>query len=163
MNGHVVAFEAAHPLGPAVGDRFGAFDGVDEVFAEAFLDDFFFAGAGAGCGTGIAPPNAAAVHRSRGRFAGAIGRTRSSPSSSTSLIGNLRQLGDLLDEVDRADDQPDLGVFVFFAAVVGDADEAFDVQLAFVLVGDRDVVGGPGDAAGEIRDLDRGFAVESRS
>ncbi len=39
---HRLAFEAPHPLGPAVGDRLGPFDGVDEVFAQAFLDDLLF-------------------------------------------------------------------------------------------------------------------------
>ena len=38
---HGRALKTPHPLGPAVGDRLGAFDGVDEVFAQAFLDDFF--------------------------------------------------------------------------------------------------------------------------
>ncbi len=37
---HRLALEAPHPLRPAVGDRLGAFDGVDEVLAQALLDDF---------------------------------------------------------------------------------------------------------------------------
>ena len=36
---HLGRFEAPHPLRPAVGDRLGAFDRVDEVFAQPFLDD----------------------------------------------------------------------------------------------------------------------------
>ena len=78
----------------------------------------------------------------------------------TSLDRHLGQLGDLLHEIDRADHEPHLGVFILFAAVVGDADEAVDVHRAFVLVGDADVIGAPGDAAGEVGDLDRGFAVD---
>ena len=41
-----VGLHRAHALGPAVGNRFGAFDGEDEVFAEAFLDDLFLPSAG---------------------------------------------------------------------------------------------------------------------
>ena len=72
----------------------------------------------------------------------------------------MGQLGDLLHQIDPADDQADLGVLVLLAAVVVDPDETFDVQLRFVLVGDGDVVGLPGDAAGEIGDFDRRFAIQ---
>ena len=73
---------------------------------------------------------------------------------------DLGQLGDLLHEVDPPDDQPHLGVLVLFARVVRDADEAFELHLRLVVVGDRQVVGRPAYAAGEIGDLDRRLAVQ---
>ena len=48
----------------------------------------------------------------------------------------LRQLGDLLDQVDRADDQAHLGVLVLLAAVVVHADEALEAHVLLVRVGD---------------------------
>ena len=36
---HLGRFKAPHPLRPAVADRLGAFDGVDEVLAQPFLGD----------------------------------------------------------------------------------------------------------------------------
>ena len=72
----------------------------------------------------------------------------------------LGQLGDFLDEVDRADHKPHLGILVFFAAVVRNANKAVDVQFALVLVGDGRVVGAPGDATRKVRDLNRGLAIK---
>ena len=70
----------------------------------------------------------------------------------------LGQVGDLLDQIDRAHHQPRLGVVVQLARVVHHADVAGHVQLGFVLVGDAHVVGAPGDAAGEVADLDGNLA-----
>ena len=72
----------------------------------------------------------------------------------------MRQLGDLLNQVDRADDQPHLGVLIFLAAVVGHPHEAVEAELLLVLVGNEQVIGAPGDAAGEVSDLDRRLAVD---
>ncbi len=153
-----IAFETPHPLRPAVGNRFGAFDRVDEVLAKAFLDDLLFFGR-RGRSRRHGAAHRSAIHRSRGHLA-----AQAADALFAKLLyfvhRHVGQLGDFLDEVDRADDEPDLGVFVFFAAVVGDADETIDVERAFVLVGDRDVIGTPSDAAGEVRDLDRRLAVE---
>ena len=55
---------------------------------------------------------------------------------------HLRQLRDLLHQIDVAHHQPHLGIFIFLAAVVGDAHEAFEAHLRFVLVGDAHVIGG---------------------
>ena len=46
--------------------------------------------------------------------------------------GNLSQLSDLLHEVDGADDQAHLRVFVFLAAVIRHAHEPFQIHAGFV-------------------------------
>src|SRR5687767_2872874 len=49
---------------------------------------------------------------------------------------HLRQLRDLLNQVDRPHYEPNLRLLIFLAAGVGNADEAFDVDLGLVLIGD---------------------------
>ena len=76
------------------------------------------------------------------------------------LHRHLRQLGDLLHEVDRAHHQPDVRVVVLLAAMVVDADETLHARLRFILIGNRQVIRLPGDAAREIGDLDLRLSIE---
>jgi hypothetical protein len=69
-----------------------------------------------------------------------------------------RQIGNLLHQVDLAYDQPRLSVVVDFAGPVRDPHIARHVELRFILVGDADVIGGPGDARRKIPDLDGNLA-----
>jgi hypothetical protein len=69
-----------------------------------------------------------------------------------------RQIGDLLHEVDLAHHQPRLGVVVLLARRVRHPHIAGHVELRLVLVGDAHVIGGPGNAGGEIADLDGDLA-----
>ena len=70
------------------------------------------------------------------------------------------QLGDLLYQIDRPHDQPHLRFFVFFARVVVHADKSLETHLRFPSVGDAHIICRPGDAAGEVGNLDRRIAIE---
>ena len=98
---HRLALEAPHPLRPAVGDRLGAFDGVDEVLAQAFLDDLLGLRRG-----GPAPAGGRLRHLSSITSLQAVSPELASRSSfsnlPTSCVRDPRQLGDLLDQVDLA-------------------------------------------------------------
>ena len=72
----------------------------------------------------------------------------------------MRQLRDLLDQIDRPHDQPDLGVLIFLAALVEHPHEAIEAELLLVLVGDEQIIGAPGDAARKVGDLNRRLAVD---
>ena len=150
-------FDRPQPLRPAVGNvSVPSIVKMKYSLRPSLTISFCFAASPA------APAAAHAAARSMKRYVASF--FSSSSFSACSLgdfgDGHLRELGDFLDQVDRADDQPHLGVFVFLAAVVVDADEAFQLQRLLGGVGDGDVVGGPGDAAGEIGDLDRRCAVD---
>ena len=94
-------------------------------------------------------PHGRPLLRHRHRPAGAA-RPRAEPPTRRRPAG---QVGDFLHEVDRAHDQPRLGVVVQFARVVGHADITGQVELRLVLVGNAHVIGAPGEPAGEVADL----------
>ena len=81
-----------------------------------------------------------------------------SPSIPAARRRPSRQVGDLLHQVDLAHDQPRLGVVVEFARAVRHPHVAGHVELRLILIGDADVIGAPGDAAGKIPDLDGDLA-----
>ena len=158
--GHLHGHQA---LGFFVLDVLAAFDREEEVFREAFLDH----------GLGFFRRRAEAAPAAHAAHAGAAGARAClglGHAFGEGLLGQpaLRhgrarrrttgQLGDLLDEVDLAHHQPRLGVVVQFARVVEHPHVAGHVQFGFVFVGDAHVVGRPGDAAGEIADLDGDLA-----
>ena len=72
----------------------------------------------------------------------------------------MGQLRDLFGQVDRPDDQSDLGIFVILARLVGDTHEPFEGYGRFVARADANIVRSPTDAAREIADLDDRFSVE---
>lgn len=153
-----LGLEAAHPLGPSVGDGLRALDGEDEILRQAFLDD---------C------PGVLHFHRCHGpgRVHRRLGLRDNTPQREVAFAarptGRFRtphplpgQHRDLLDQVDRSHHQADLGVFVIFAGVVPDGHVALDRHGFFVLGRDAGVIRRPRDARGEVGDLDRRLAVE---
>ncbi|MHC5016427.1 MAG: hypothetical protein ACYTGM_18295, partial [Planctomycetota bacterium] len=71
------------------------------------------------------------------------------------------EVGDLLHEVDLAHHESDLSARVVLARAVGDPDEPLERHPRLAGVRHAHVVGAPGDAAGEVRDLHDRLAVEA--
>ena len=90
------------------------------------------------------------------------GRRRSLWDSTRPAVGILPpgQCGDLVEDVNLADDQAGLGVLVVLAAVVGDADVRLQPHQLLILRERAHVEGPPGQAAGQVGDLDRHLAVQ---
>ncbi|MCK7580643.1 MAG: hypothetical protein MZV65_36735 [Chromatiales bacterium] len=71
----------------------------------------------------------------------------------------LGQFGDLFHEIDGAHHQPHLGVFVILAGVIAHPHEAFQLKRFLLGIGDGQIIRRPGDAGGEVADLDGRLAV----
>ena len=160
---HFADLHRHQPLGLLVADILAAFDGEEEVLGEALFDDRFRPRVGsAAAPSAAASPLATGVHLAADLdlgFARACPGSRPLPSPRPRARRRpAGQVGDLLDQIDLAHDQPRLGVVVEFARVVEHAHVAGQVQLGLVLVGDAHVVGRPGDAAGEVADFDGNLA-----
>ena len=161
---HFADLHGHQPLRLLVADILAAFDGEEEVFGEALFDDGFRPRHRV-CGRCRRrpprrwPPGVAArselgpwfprASRGSGPLAFAFSAVQAAAAC---------QVGDLLDQIDRAHDQPRLCVVVQFARAVEHADVAGQVQLRLVLVGDAHIVGRPRDAAGEVADFDGDLA-----
>jgi len=73
---------------------------------------------------------------------------------------SFRQVGYLVEQADLANEQPGLGVLVILTAGVGDAHVALKPHLLFVLRKRSHIERPPGQAAREIRDLERYLAAD---
>ena len=151
---HALGFERRQALGPAVGNRVAALDGVEKIFRETFLGHFLGLGFDAFKGKSRIDRSAAhasgpAVRRSQ--------RLGQQPTRRHVLVLLARfltgQLHNVFHQPHRADDQPHLGVLVILTALVVDPHRPAEGHQFFILRRLGHVVRAPGNAAGEITNL----------
>ena len=143
------------PLGEAIGNRLGPLDRVEEVFAETFLDDLL-GGHGSRLGRHHCFERPAGARRPHGR------RHRHRHIFAWTAVGILttRQLGNLVEEMDFADDDADLGILIVLTAAIRHADVALEAHRLLVLRERAHIEGPPGKTTRQVRDLDRHLATD---